>query len=262
MDLATLIGFIAAIGIITAAIFLGGSASLFFNIPSLLIVMGGTVGAVLMQFSIGQFLGAMKVGLNALFHKGLSPRELIDTTVDLANAARKGGLLALEEKDTGNPFFQQGIQMMVDGHEPEVVRQTMLSDMNLTVERHELGQKIFKAIGDVAPAMGMIGTLIGLVQMLSNMDDPKKIGPAMAVALLTTLYGAIIANAFALPLAEKLGLRSNEERMIKSMIIDAISGIQEGRNPRVIEGILMTYLPVSKRGQEQGQDAAGEEQAA
>ncbi len=259
MDLATLIGFLAAIGIIAAAIFLGGSAALFFNIPSLLIVCGGTIGAVLMQFSLGQFLGAMKVGMNALFHKAMSPKELIETTVDLANAARKGGLLALEEKDTGNAFYQMGIQMMVDGHEPEVVRQTMVSDMNLTVERHEQGQKIFKAIGDCAPAMGMIGTLIGLVQMLSNMDDPKKIGPAMAVALLTTLYGAIIANAFALPLAEKLGLRSNEERMIKSMIIDAISGIQEGRNPRVIEGILMTYLPVSKRG---SSDDAPEQEAA
>ncbi len=257
MDLATLIGFIAAAGIIIAAIFLGGSADLFFNVPSLLVVGGGTVGAVLMQFSVGQFFGAMKVGMKALFNKALSPRELIETTVDLANTARKGGLLALEEKDTGNPFFQMGIQMMVDGHEPEVVRQTMMSDMNLTVERHELGQKIFKAIGDVAPAMGMIGTLIGLVQMLSNMDDPKAIGPAMAVALLTTLYGAIIANVFALPLAEKLGLRSDEERMIKSMIIDAISGIQEGRNPRVIEGILMTYLPGSERGDD-GDDEIAE----
>ena len=259
MDLATLIGFLAAIGIIAAAIFVGGSADMFFNVPSMLVVAGGTIGAVLMQFSIAQFLGAIKVGMKALFHKALSPKELIETTIDLANTARKGGLLALEDKDTGNPFFQMGIQMMVDGHEPEVVRQTMVSDMNLTVERHDLGQKIFKAIGDVAPAMGMIGTLIGLVQMLSNMDDPKKIGPAMAVALLTTLYGAMIANVFALPLAEKLGLRSNEERQIKSMIIDAIAGIQEGRNPRVIEGILMTYLPGSERN---GGDEEDAEQAA
>ena len=123
----------------------------------------------------------------------------------------------------------------------------MTSEMDLTVQRHELGQKIFKAIADVAPAMGMIGTLIGLVQMLANMDDPKSIGPAMAVALLTTLYGAIIATVFAKPISEKLGLRSDEERLIKSMIIDGVSGIQEGRNPRVIEGMLMTYLPGSQR---------------
>ncbi len=261
MDLATLIGFLAAAGIILSAIVLGGDPMMFFNIPSLLVVGGGTIGAVLMQFSVSQFLGAMKVGMKALFNKLSSPKELIEITIDLANTARKGGLLALEEKDTGNDFFQMGIQMMVDGHEPDVVRQTMVSDMNLTVERHETGQKIFKAIGDVAPAMGMIGTLIGLVQMLANMEDPKTIGPAMAVALLTTLYGAAIANVFALPLAEKLGLRSNEEKMIKSMIIDSISGIQEGRNPRVIEGMLMTYLPVSDRNLGDG-DSDAEAEAA
>jgi chemotaxis protein MotA len=247
VDLATLIGLIAAFGIIMASIFLGGSASTFLNVPSMLVVFGGTIGAVLMQFSVAQFLGAMKVGLKAFFNTALAPQELIDTTIEMANSARKGGLLALEEKDTGNPFFQMGIQMMVDGHEPDVVRQMMTSEMTLTVERHELGQKIFKSIADVAPAMGMIGTLIGLVQMLSNMDDPKSIGPSMAVALLTTLYGAMIANVFAGPIAEKLGLRSNEERLVKSMIIDAVNGIQEGRNPRVIETMLMTYLPGSKR---------------
>ncbi len=247
MDLATLIGLVSAISIIMASIFLGGSAGTFLNIPSLLVVVGGTIGAVLMQFSIAQIMGAVKVALKAFFNQAQAPEELIETTIDMANSARKGGLLALEEKDTGNPFFQMGIQMMVDGHEPDVVRQMMTSEMTLTVERHDLGQKIFKAIADVAPAMGMIGTLIGLVQMLSNMDDPKSIGPSMAVALLTTLYGAMIANVFAGPIAEKLGLRSNEERLVKSMIIDGVNGIQEGRNPRVIEGMLMTYLPGSKR---------------
>ncbi len=257
MDLATLIGMVAAVGIILSAIILGGSAGMFFNIPSLLVVVGGTLGAVLMQFSLGQFLGAMKVAMKAFFNKSHSPKALIETTVDLADTARKGGLLALEEKDTGIPFFQMGIQMMVDGHEPDVVRQTMTSEMNLTVERHDLGKKIFKAIGDFAPAMGMIGTLIGLVQMLSNMEDPKAIGPAMAVALLTTLYGAMIANLFALPISEKLGLRSDEERQIKSMIIDSIAGIQEGRNPKVIESMLKTYLPGSEREQqEEVQEAA------
>ena len=119
--------------------------------------------------------------------------------------------------------------------------------MNAAVKRHDVGRGIFKSIGDAAPAMGMIGTLIGLVQMLANMSDPASIGPAMAVALLTTLYGAMIANIFALPIADKLSLRSNEERMLKSMIIDSLLGIQEGRNPRVIEEILKTYLPSSKR---------------
>lgn len=258
MDLATLIGFITAAGIILTAIVLGGDAASFIDVSSILIVCGGTLGAVLMQFSLAQFLNAMKVGMKALFNKVVSPKDLIAMTIDLANTARKGGLLALEEKDTGNAFFQMGIQMMVDGHEPDVVRQTMISDMNLTVERHELGKRIFKSIGDFAPAMGMIGTLVGLVQMLGNMDDPKSIGPAMAVALLTTLYGAFIANVIALPLSEKLGLRSDEERLIKSMIIDSVSGIQEGRNPRVIEGMLMTYLPGSQRNNDEEDEAEGQ----
>ena len=247
MDLATLIGFLAAIGIIGSAIFLGGSSGIFFNIPALLIVSGGTLGAVLMQFNVFQFFGALNIATKALFHKMSNPKEIIAKTVNMANTARKSGLLALEDEDTGNSFYQMGIQMMVDGYEPEVVRHMMTSEMTLTVERHDLGQKIFKTIGEVAPAMGMIGTLIGLVQMLTNMSDPKAIGPAMAVALLTTLYGAMIANIFANPVANKLGLRCDEERLIKSLIIDGIAGIQEGRNPRVIEGMLMTYLPGSER---------------
>ena len=247
MDLATLVGFVAAVGIIAASIVMGGSAGMFFNVPSLLVVVGGSVGAVMMKFTLGQFLGAFKVAMKAFIFKLESPSEVIEDAIEMANEARKGGLLALEGKETDNAFLKNGIQMMVDGHEPDVVRQTLVNEMNLTVQRHENGQAIFKSLGDVAPAMGMIGTLIGLVQMLSNMSDPKAIGPAMAVALLTTLYGAVIANVFALPLADKLALRSEEERLVKSMIIDALLGIQEGRNPRVIEEMLKTYLPGSQR---------------
>ena len=247
MDLATLLGLLCACGIVTASIVMGGSAGMFINAPSLAVVVGGTIGAVMMKFSLGQFFGAFKVAMKAFLFKLDGPEEVIETTVEMANEARKGGLLALEGKETSNEFMAKGIQMMVDGHEPEVVRQTLVTDMMSALDRHDIGQKIFKSIGDTAPAMGMIGTLIGLVQMLANMSDPKSIGPAMAVALLTTLYGAVIANIFALPIADKLALRSNEERMIKTMIIDSLSGIQEGRNPRVIEEVLKTYLPVSKR---------------
>ncbi len=247
MDLATLIGLITAFGVVLAAIFVGGSALTFLNVPSLFVVVGGTIGAVMMKFTLAQFLGAFKVALKAFMSKLDKPEDLIQQTVEMANEARKGGLLALEGKETENAFLAKGIQLMVDGHEPEVVRQTLLTDMNAALERHDVGKSIFKSIGDTAPAMGMIGTLIGLVQMLSNMSDPKSIGPAMAVALLTTLYGAMIANIFALPIAHKLALRSSEERMIKSMIVDSLGGIQEGRNPRVIEEILKTYLPSSKR---------------
>lgn len=255
MDLATLVGLLGAFGIIVAAIVVGGSAIIFVNIPSLLIVGGGTIFAVLMKFPMGHFLGAFKVAMKAFFSKGDDPVKLIEEGVSLANIARKEGVLGLEGQDIENEFLKRGIQLCVDGHEPEFVRTMLGKDINLTIERHERGQAIFKAIGDMAPAMGMIGTLIGLVQMLSAMDDPKAIGPAMAVALLTTLYGAIIANAFALPIADKLAHRSQEERLNKGLILETISSIQEGLNPRVMEELLKTYLPAGKR------DDVGEAQA-
>jgi len=255
MDLATLVGLLGAFGIIIAAIVVGGSAIIFVNIPSLLIVGGGTIFAVLMKFPMGHFLSAFKVAMKAFFATPDDPVKLIEEGVELANVARKEGVLGLEGQEIQNEFLERGIQLCVDGHEPEFVRTMLGKDINMTIERHERGQAIFKAIGDVAPAMGMIGTLIGLVQMLSAMDDPKSIGPSMAVALLTTLYGAIIANAFALPVADKLAHRSQEERLNKALILETISSIQEGLNPRVMEELLKTYLPGSKR------DSVGTEQA-
>jgi len=247
MDLATLIGLLGATGIIITAMVLGGSVLLFINVPSLLIVLVGTLFAVLVKFPIGHFFGAFKIAMKAFFSKTDDPKNLIEEGVELANIARKEGVLGLEGQDIQNEFLKRGIQLCVDGHEPEFVRTMLSKDINLTIERHERGQAIFKAIGDVAPAMGMIGTLIGLVQMLSAMDDPKSIGPAMAVALLTTLYGAIIATVFALPIADKLALRSQDERLNKALILETIGSIQEGLNPRVMEELLKTYLPENKR---------------
>ncbi len=176
-----------------------------------------------------------------------SPEELIEKAVQLADSARKGGFLALEEAEIPNSFMQKGVNMLVDGHDADVVRATLLKDISLTEKRHESAIGIFKSLGDVAPAMGMIGTLIGLVAMLSNMDDPKAIGPAMAVALLTTLYGAFIANVIAIPLADKLAIRNQQEKLNNQLILDAILGIQDGQNPKVIEGILRNYLAQGKR---------------
>lgn len=247
MDLATLIGLLGALGVVASAMILGGSAILFFNVPSLLIVVVGTLMVVLMKFSMGQFLGAVKVATKAFIFKLDNIEELIPKVVTLADVARKGGLLALEEQEVSNAFLQGGIGMLVDGHDGDVVRNVLTKDMKLTIERHGWGAKVFQAIGDVAPAMGMIGTLVGLVQMLANMDDPKSIGPAMAVALLTTLYGAILANMIAIPIADKLGLRATEEGRVKAMCIDGLTAIQAGQNPRVIESMLKTYLATSRR---------------
>lgn len=247
MDLATLIGLISGIAVILGAIAIGGSLMLFVNVPSMVIVVGGTIAATLMKFPLSTFLGAFKVALRAFRSKSEDPNKLIEEALKLSQVARKSGLLALENEKIDNPFLKQGIQLAVDGNPPEFVRKTLNQDIDLAIDRHETGQNIFRAIGDTAPAMGMIGTLIGLVQMLSSMEDPKSIGPAMAVALLTTLYGAIIANAFALPIAEKLAIRSKEESLNKSLILETIAGIQEGLNPRVMETLLKTYLPDSQR---------------
>ena len=252
MDLATLIGLIGAFGIVLTSIILGGSASTFVNTPSLLVVLGGTVMVTMMKFSIGQFFGAAKIAVKAFLHKPVKPDSLIENAVELAKTARQGGLLALEDAEVVDDFMKSGLGLLIDGHPADTVKAMLQKDLNQTVQRHQDGQQIFKAIGDVGPAMGMIGTLIGLVQMLANMDDPKQIGPAMAVALLTTLYGAILANMFALPIADKLALRSGEEQTNKSLIIDALLSIQSGQNPRIIEGMLESYLPKSQRKVEDG----------
>lgn len=247
MDLATIIGLVGALGVIGAAILVGGSAGIFLNVPSILIVVGGTVMATLIKFPLGQFLGAFKVVGRAFRYKSEDPKALIDQTVELAQVARKEGLLALESYEVENAFLQRGIQLVADGHEPELVKKVLGQEIDLEIDRNQQGENVFRAIGDVSPAMGMIGTLIGLVQMLSNMDDPKKIGPAMAVALLTTLYGAIIANAIALPMADKLANRNAEERLNKTLILEGLLSIQEGLNPRVIGELLKSYLPSKQR---------------
>lgn len=247
MDLATLVGIAGAFGIVIMAMILGGDITMFVNIPSLLIVIVGSMFAVLMKYELGQFLGAAKILVKAFAFKMSKPEAIIEEVVELAGLARKGGLLSLEGKEVSDDFLAKGIQLLVDGHDPDVVSTLLNKEKKLATARHDTGVTIFKALGDVGPAMGMIGTLIGLVAMLANMDDPKSIGPAMAVALLTTLYGAMMATMFALPVSDKLALRMDEEDRLKSMIIDALLAIQSGQNPRVIETMLQSYIQEGKR---------------
>jgi len=247
VDLATIVGLIGAMALILISMLMSGELGMFVNAPSLVIVVGGTIFSVMAKYGLGQFLGAVKIAGKSFALKLPDPNELIDEIVTLADEARKGGLLSLEGKEVSSEFLQRGIQLLVDGHDPDVVKALLAIDKNKAAERHQTGASIFSAMADVAPAMGMIGTLIGLVAMLANMDDPKAIGPAMAVALLTTLYGAVIANALCGPIAAKLQLRAGEEALIKSLIIDALLAIQGGQNPRVIDSMLRNYLPESKR---------------
>ncbi|MDD8059561.1 MULTISPECIES: flagellar motor protein PomA [Shewanella] len=247
MDLATLIGIIGAFAFIIGAMVTSGGIGLFIDVPSVLIVIMGSLFVVMMKFNLKQFLGSIKIGMKAFMFKIDKPEDLIEQSVTMADAARKGGFLALEEAVITNTFMQKAVDMLVDGHDGDVVRNALEKDISLTEERHKMGISIFKAMGDVAPAMGMIGTLVGLVAMLSNMDDPKSIGPSMAVALLTTLYGAIIANMIAIPMADKLSLRMGEELLNRNLIMDAVLAIQDGQNPRVIEGFLKNYLAEKQR---------------
>ncbi|MCL1036794.1 flagellar motor protein PomA [Shewanella corallii] len=247
MDLATLIGILGAFGFVIGAMVSSGGLSIFIDVPSILIVGCGSLFVVMMKFNLASVIGAGKIFVKAFMFKLDKPEELIEQSVNMADAARKGGFLALEEAQISNPFMQRAVDMLVDGHDGDVVREALEKDIGLTEERHKAGVSLFTALGDVAPAMGMIGTLVGLVAMLSNMDDPKSIGPAMAVALLTTLYGAMLANMVAIPIADKLALRMTEEVMVKNLIMDAVLAIQDGQNPRVIETFLKNYLNEGKR---------------
>jgi chemotaxis protein MotA len=258
LDFATLVGLISAFAVVGGAIMMGGDMLLFVNVPSITVVAGGTIATMFIRFPLAAVFNAFKVAVNAFVFRASEPVAIIEKAVELAGLVRKEGLLSLEGQEVEDGFFQKGLGLCVDGHPPEFVRKLLTQDMNQNLERHELGQRIWKAIGDAAPAMGMIGTLIGLVQMLANMDDPKSIGPAMAVALLTTLYGALIANVIALPIADKLEVRSDEERVNKALIIETIAGIQEGVNPRVMDETLRTFLPNKKRFAEAGEGQVAE----
>jgi chemotaxis protein MotA len=249
VDLATVIGLVATIGMMVWAMYLSsaGNIVMFWDMVSIIIVLGGSFTAIITKFTFAQLGASFKAVGKAFMFKTETPEELIEKAVQLADSARKGGFLALEEAEIPNPFMQKGINMLVDGHDADVVRGTLEKDIDLTYERHGLYVSLFKQLGDLGPAMGMIGTLIGLVAMLANMSDPKAIGPAMAVALLTTLYGAMQANCIFMPLADKMSIRNEEEKSNNLLILDAIMGIQDGQNPKVIEGVLRNYLMAKKR---------------
>ncbi|MAL97053.1 flagellar motor protein PomA [Hydrocarboniclastica marina] len=257
MDFATLVGLVGALLLISSAVILGAAPDVFLNGPSLLIVIGGTLLVVLSKFSFKQFLGAFKAAARAFKFKLPDTQESIEELVEVAQIARKEGVLGLEQREVQSPFLGKGIQMLVDGQAGETIRQLLTKERLMTLDHNRSGAKVFTAMADVAPAMGMIGTLIGLVQMLSNMEDPKSIGPAMAVALLTTLYGAMIATMIAGPIADKLSLRMTEEARLQSLYTDALVAIQEGTNPRVMEQMLSSYLPPEKREKANDTQAAG-----
>ncbi len=258
MDIATIIGLVTGAGLVLWAIMSKTSLETFIDGASLAIVGGGSVAAVLICYPLKSVANVAKVVSKTLFAKPQSSLELINDMVRFAEIARRDGILALENVvgEIKDPFIISGIQMAVDGTDPALVEQMLVSELDALAQRHSEGKGLLESLGKYAPAFGMIGTLVGLVIMLGGMDDPSSIGPAMAVALLTTLYGSMIANMFALPMADKLGVRSEEELLTKSIVIRGIMAIQSGDNPRIVEQKLKTFLPHRLRGSGEEQEAA------
>lgn len=238
MDLATFIGFLASIATIILSIYLGGSGSDFANTPSALIVFMGTLTITLMKFPLKKFIAGFAIAGKAFYHQETSNTELIQEILEIGKLYRRDGALALQKVSVSNPFLDRGVKLIVDGFEPKQLRLFLERDIARTIDQQNIGRNLFRSIGAVAPAMGMIGTLIGLVQMLSNLEDSSKLGPAMAVAMLTTLYGALIAHAIALPIADKLSYRIKEESAQRRLILDGLTAIHSGVNMMTLEEVL------------------------
>ncbi len=243
MDLATIIGLGSAFLLVIFGIKLENLAA-FIDLPSVYITVGGAVAATIAAFPGSKLLGTMAVVKNAFFVKKNTPVEIIRQLVDFAEQARREGILALEARaaDIEDEFLKKGIQLAVDGTEPELIKDILSTDISFTESRHEEGAKIFDFLAAMGPSFGMIGTLIGLVLMLGNMSDVESIGPNMAVALITTFYGSMLANAFCLPIVEKLKSASQKEVMIKELMLEGIMSLQSGDNPRIVEQKLTAFL--------------------
>ena len=248
VDLATIFGMIVGVAVVTIAIWQDSDIGIFVNVPSLLIVCGGTFAATLVKFPLHGVFVALPLGLRAAFtNDKTEPRDYIRTAIRLSKRARKDGTHTLEKSKVSNPFFRKGIQLVADGRELDYIRKILTQEMARSIEREELGAKVFLSIGEAAPAFGMFGTLVGLVQMLASMEDPTKIGPAMAVALITTLYGVLIANLLALPIADKLEAKSHQDKELRSLIIECVFQIHARANPTEMMEILETFLPEKQR---------------
>lgn len=248
MDFATVAGMLIGLLVVTLAIMTGSDLNIFLDLPSFMIVVGGTFAATMVKFPLQGVFVAMPVGFKAAFtNEKEQPRDFIRKAISISKLVRKSGLVAAENVKVRNPFFKKGLQMVADGRDVDYIRKVLTQDMALSIQRDEIGAKVFMAIAEFAPAFGMFGTLVGLVQMLSQMNDPTTIGRGMAVALLTTLYGVLIANLIAIPIADKLDDKRAREVALRSLIIECVFQIREQQNPTAMMEILEAYLPEKQR---------------
>jgi chemotaxis protein MotA len=237
--------------LIVYSIILGGDVAIFIHFPSLLIVGGGSLAATLISFKLSEFLGVVGVVKKAFFDDKTDTIEIVNRIVALSKTARREGLLAIDREvsNIDDTFFRTGMEMVVDGTEPELIRSVMETELSYLTQRHQKGQQIFMTLGTYAPAFGMLGTLMGLIAMLTKLDDPTQIGGGMAVALITTFYGALTANLIYLPIAGKLKNRSNEELLLKELILEGVLAIQFGEHPNTIKRKLLNFVSPKQRDQ-------------
>ncbi len=247
MDIATLIGLVGGFGLIATTIILGGNPGGFIDIPSVVVVIGGTFAATFVMFPLKTIIGTVKVAMKTLLFKSQDPNEIVRNITSLAEKARKESLVALEKVPIDDDYLKKGILLVADGSSEALVRSVMEIELDFMKQRHRQGQGVFKGMGMMAPAFGMIGTLIGLVNMLQNLDDPSSIGPAMAVALLTTFYGAVLANVIFIPVAKKLEERSEEDALFMQIMIEGVASVQKGEHPSVVKDKLQAFLAPALR---------------
>lgn len=249
MDIGTILGFIFGFGFIVAAITMHGSLTDFVDIPGAMVAFGGSFSALFVNFPLKKVLGVFGVVKQCFLNKLPEPREEIKRLGVLAAIARRDGLLALEKQlpDISDPFLVRGLELVIDGSPKDKVEEVLTIELECIKERHGTGKRIFDQLGASLPAFGMVGTLIGLIQMLHELDDPTKIGAGMAVAMVTTFYGAFVANLIFLPLGGKLEARSKEEVLLRSLMIQGLVALVEGEPPRALESKLKAFLAPKAR---------------
>ena len=250
MDFAAILGLFAGFGLIATAIFMGGAPQAFFDVPAILIVFGGTFAVTTIPYSLRDVMRAQSAVMKAVFRPALPPEEAATRVLELAEIARRKGSLALQSVEPeylDNQFLSEGVSMVVDGSNGDEIEKVLSEKINAIANRHAKSVNVIRKAAEVSPAMGLIGTLVGLVQMLGNLDDPSSIGPSMAVALLTTFYGAVLSNMVFSPLATKLERNSAEETLLNTIYITGVTSIGRQENPRRLEMLINTLLPPAQR---------------
>jgi chemotaxis protein MotA len=248
MDITTAVGLVAGVGVVVLLILMGGSLGMFIDSHAALVIFGGTGAATLIRFPLSTMLHGLPLGAKFAFTlRRMSQRDLVDEIAGLAEIARKQGPIGLEKVELDDPFLAKGVRFVADGYDATFIRDNLERDRDNFLTHLDEGQKIYRAMGDAAPAFGMVGTLIGMVQMFANMTDPSKLGPFMAMALLATLYGATLANLICLPIADKLHGKLVDEEVNRTLIIDGILMIRESKSPALVREMLLAYLPEHHR---------------